>query len=139
MRWKLKMALGRASLNQIKFARLTPNIALRGLRGGYIMKIRDAIKGWPNLNWGGSFAGLDRIGPPDPATTVIKNVSDRSDRNGNKIRIDAEADNRPVSDKRPVGAIVVSNERALFDRVLAALKSAIGKTLDEAGDTEIPP
>ena len=103
------------------------------------MKIRDTIKGWPNLNWAGSFSGLDRIGPPDPATTVIKNVSNRSDRNGNKIRIDAEANNRPASDRRPVGALVLVAEKATFKRILTTLKSAIGKTLDEAGDIDIPP
>jgi hypothetical protein len=107
-------------------------------RGGY-MKIRDAIKKWPNLNWGGSFDGLDRTGSPDPATTVIKDVSDRSGRDGNKIWIDAEADNQPVSDKRPVGAIVFFRERAVFDRVFNALNSAIGKSLDEAGDVDVPP
>lgn len=133
------MALERASLNQIKLVRLTPNIALRGLRGGYIMKIRDAIKGWPNLNWGGSYAGMDRIGLHDPATTIIKDVSNRSDRDGNKIRIDAEADNRPVSDKRPVGALVYFGDKAMFDKVFTALKSAIGKTLDDVGNIDVAP
>ena len=103
------------------------------------MKIRDAIKDWPNLNWGGSFAGLDRIGPPDPATTVINDVSDRSDRDGNKIRIDAEADNRPASDKRPVGALVLFAEKATFDKVFTTLKSAIDKTLNAAGNINIAP
>jgi len=103
------------------------------------MKIRDAIKGWPNLAWGGSYDGLDRIGPPDSATTVIKDVSDRSDRGGNKIRIDAEAVNRPASDKRPVGALVLFAEKATFDKVFTTLKSVIGKSLDEAGDVDVPP
>jgi len=98
------------------------------------MKIRDAIKDWPNLNWGGSFAG---IGPPNPATTVIRDVSDRSDRDGNKIRIDAEANNRPFSDKQAVGALVFFAEKAIFDRVFTALKSTIGKTLKDAGNISI--
>jgi len=101
------------------------------------MKIRDAIKDWPNLNWGGSFAGSDRIDPPDPATTVIKDVSDRSDRGGNKIRIDAEADNRPISDKRPVDAVVFFPEKEMFDRAFIALKSAIGKTLNDGGNITV--
>jgi hypothetical protein len=82
---------------------------------------------------------MDRIGLPDPATTVIKNVSNRSDRTGNKIRIDAEANNRPVSGERPVGALVSIAEKAMFDRTVTALKSAIGKSLDEAGDVDVPP
>ena len=98
------------------------------------MKIQDVIKGWPYLNWAGSFAGLDRVGPPDPATTVIKDVSDRK---GNKIRIDAEADNRPVSDKRPICAVVFLPDRAMFDRVFIALKSAIGKTLKDVGNITV--
>jgi hypothetical protein len=101
------------------------------------MKIRDAIKDWPNLNWGGSFASSDRIGPPNPATTVIKDVSDRSDRDGHKIRIDAEANYRPVSDKQQVGALVFFAEKATFDRVFTALKSTIGKTLKDAGNISI--
>ena len=101
------------------------------------MKIQDVINGWPYLNWAGSFAGLDRVGPPDPSTAVIKDVSDRSDREGNKIRIDAEADNRPVSDKRPVGAVVFFPEKAMFDRVFIALKSAIGKTLNDGGNITV--
>lgn len=101
------------------------------------MKIRDAIKDWPNLNWGGSFAGSDRIGLPNPVTTVIKDVSDRSDRGGNKIRIDVEEDNRPVSDKRPVSALVFFAEKAIFDRVFTPLRLAIGKTLNDAGNISI--
>jgi hypothetical protein len=101
------------------------------------MKIRDAIKNWPNLNWSGSFASSDRIGPPNPATTVIRDVIDRSDRDGNKIRIDAEANNRPFSDKQAVGALVFFADKALFDRVFTALKSTIGKTLNAAGNISI--
>jgi len=101
------------------------------------MKIRDAIKDWPNLAWGGSYNGLDKIGLPDSATTVIKDVSGRSDRDGNKIRIAAAADNRPVSDKHPVDAMVLFAEKALFQKVFTTLKSAIGKTLDEVGDIDI--
>lgn len=74
-----------------------------------------------------------------PRQPSIKNVSDRSDRNGNKIRIDAKADNRPVSNERPVGALVSFAEKTMFKRIFTTLKSAIGKTLDEAGDIDIPP
>lgn len=96
------------------------------------MNIRDAIKDWASLSWGGSYAGLDRTGPANPETTVIKNVIVLGDR----IRIEAEADNRPVSDKRPV-SVPVSPEKAIFDRVVTALKSAIGKTLNDAGNISI--
>jgi hypothetical protein len=96
------------------------------------VKIRDTIKDWASLSWGGSFAGLDRIDLPNPGTTVIKNVIVLVDR----IRIEAEADNRPVSDKRPV-SVTVSPENAIFDRVVVALKSAIGKTLNDAGDINV--
>jgi hypothetical protein len=99
------------------------------------MRIRDVIKKWPHLNWGGS--GSDRIGLPNPTTTLIKDVSDVSDRQGNKIRIDAEADNQPVSDKLLIHAVVFFPEKAMFDRVFTALKSAIGKTLNDAENISI--
>ena len=96
------------------------------------MKIRDAIKDWGNLSWGGSYAGLGRIGPPKLETTIIRNVIVLRD----KIRFEAEAENHPASDKRPVSTIV-SPEKPIFDRVATALKSAIGKTLNDAGNINI--
>jgi hypothetical protein len=96
------------------------------------MKIQDAIKNWTTLTWGGSYAGLDRIDLPNQDTTLIKNVIVLADR----IRIEAEADNRFVSDKRPVH-VTLSPEKTIFDRVVTALKSAVGKTLKDAGDISI--
>jgi hypothetical protein len=99
------------------------------------MEIRDAIKDW-QLMWGGSFAGLDRIGSLDPETTVIEDVQVIPDNKDNRIRtivVRAQADNRPVSDSRTVSA-AFSPEQPIFDRVVTALKSAIGKTLNDAGN-----
>jgi hypothetical protein len=103
------------------------------------MKIRDAIKHWPNLTWGGSYAGYDKTALPNPATTVIEDVQviqDNKDNRIRSIRVRGKADNRPVSDSRTVFASF-SPEHAIFDRVVTALNSAIGKTLNDAGNINI--
>ena len=101
------------------------------------MTIRDTIQYWPNLTWGGSYAGTDNLSV-DPATSLIKGVEVIQDRFGQKsIRITVQkADNNVASVTVPLKQVIPS-EQAVFDKVVKGLKSAIGKTLNEAGEISI--
>jgi len=97
------------------------------------MTIRDTIQFWPHLTWGGSYAGMDNLSV-DPTTSVIKNVEVVQDRLSQKsIRITIQkVDNNVASVTVPLKQVIPS-EQAVFDKVVKGLKSAIGKTLNEAG------
>ncbi len=98
------------------------------------MRIRDAIQHWGSLSSGGSYSGMDGF-VVDPATSVIKGVENVEDRFGHKsIRITVKkADDNIASVTVPLKEVIPS-EQAAFDKVLRGLKSAIGKTLNEAGE-----
>lgn len=98
------------------------------------MKIRDTIQHWGNLTGGGSYSGMDSFSL-DPATSLIKGVKDVEDRFAQKfIRITVQkTDNNVASLTVPLKQVIPS-EQAVFDKVLEGLKSAIGKTLNEAGE-----
>jgi hypothetical protein len=74
----------------------------------------------------------------DPATSVIKDVEVVQDRSGQKsIRITVQkADNSSASTIVPLKQIIAS-EQAVFEKIVEGLKSAIGKTLNEAGGVSI--
>lgn len=101
------------------------------------MKIRDTIQHWANLTWGGSYSGTDSFSV-DPATSLIKGVEVAEDRFGQKsIRIVVQkADNNVASVNVSVKQVIPS-EQAVFAKVAKALKSAIGKTLNEAEEINI--
>jgi hypothetical protein len=101
------------------------------------MTIQDTIQHWGNLTWGGSYYGMDSFSV-DPATSLIKGVEIVQDRLGQKsIRITVQkADNNVASVTVPLKQVIPS-EQAVFDKVVKGLKSAIGKTLNEAGDISI--
>jgi hypothetical protein len=102
------------------------------------MKISDAIEGAPTV-WGGSYGGLDKIGELNPHTTVIEDIQVIQDNKDNRIRriqVRLKTDNRPASDSRTVYAYF-SPEQEIFDGVVNALKSAIGKTWSDAGNISI--
>ena len=101
------------------------------------MTIRDTIQFWPHLTWAGSYAGMDTLSV-DPATSVIKNVEVVQDRLSQKlIRITVQkTDNNSASTIIPFNQIVPS-DKAVFEKVVKGLKSAIGKTLNEAGGVSI--
>ncbi len=94
------------------------------------MTIRDTIQYWPKLTWGGSYAGMDNLSV-DPATSLIKGVEVIQDRFGQQsIRITVQnIDNNVASVTVPLKQLIPS-EQAVFDKVVKALKSAIGKTLN---------
>jgi hypothetical protein len=98
------------------------------------MKIRDTIQHWGSLTWGGSYSGMDSFSV-DSATSVIKAVEDVEDRFGQKlIRITVQkADNNTASVTVPLKQ-VIPPEQVVFDKVVKGLKSAVGKTLNEAGE-----
>ncbi len=101
------------------------------------MKIRDTIQHWGSFTWGGSYSGMDSFSL-DPATSLIKGVEVFEDRFGQKsIRIKVQkADNNVGSVTVPLKQ-VISSEQAVFDNISKVLKSAIGKTLNEAGEISI--
>jgi hypothetical protein len=101
------------------------------------MTIRDTIQYWGNLGWGGSYSGIDSFSV-DPATSLIKDVEVVQDRFGQKsIRITVQkADNNVASVTVPLKQVIPS-EQTVFDKVVKGLKSAIGKTLKEAGEISI--
>lgn len=101
------------------------------------MKIRDTIQHWASLAWGGSYSGMDSFSV-DPATSLIKGVEVVEDRIGQKsIRITVQkADNNVASVNVPLKQVIPS-EQAVFDKVAKGLKSAIGKTLNDAGEISI--
>jgi len=101
------------------------------------MTIRDAIQSWPHLTWGGSFAGGDTLSV-DAATAIIKDVQIVQNKSGKKsIRITVQkADGNSALAVVPPEQISPS-ESDLSNRVLENLKSAIGKTLDQAGAASI--
>lgn len=98
------------------------------------MKIRDTIQHWGSLTWGGSYSRMDSFSV-DPETSFIKGVEDVEDRFRQKlIRLTVQkADNNVASISVPLRQIIPS-EQAIFDKVVKGLKSAIGKTLNEAGE-----
>lgn len=101
------------------------------------MKIRDAIQHWGSLTWGGSYSGMDSLSV-DPATSLIKSAEVVEDRSGQKsIRITVQkADNNVASVIVPLKQVVPS-EQSVFDKISKGLRSAIGKTLNEAGEISI--
>jgi hypothetical protein len=101
------------------------------------MIIGDTIQHWGNLTWGGSYSGMDSFSV-DPAASLIKAVEVVQDRFGQKsIRITVQkADNNVASVIVPLKQVIPS-EQAVFDRVVKGLKSAIGKTLSEAGEISV--
>jgi hypothetical protein len=74
----------------------------------------------------------------DPATSIITDVEVIPDRLGHKsIRISVQkADTCSASTTLPFKQVIPS-EQTVFDKVVKSLKSAIGKTLDEAGGISI--
>jgi hypothetical protein len=98
------------------------------------MKIKDTIQHWGSLTCEGSYSGMDTFSV-DPATSLIKGVEVVEDRFGQKsIRITVQkADNNVASVTVPFKDVIPS-EQAVFDKVVRGLKSAIGKTLNEAGE-----
>jgi hypothetical protein len=111
------------------------------------MKIQDIIKDWGGLSWSGSYAGMDSIDSKNPSTTIIEDVQVMRDNKDNRIlgiRLKAITDNRPVSDSRTVYVRIYPEhdlrlppEDPIFDRLFTALKSAIGKTLNDAANINI--
>ena len=111
------------------------------------MKIQDLLKDWWRLTWSGSYDGMDRRDPPNPATTIIEDVQvmrDNKDKRILGISVKATAHNLPVSDRRtvyvrifPQHDLSLSPEDPIFDRLVTALKSAIGKTLSNASNTNL--
>jgi len=101
------------------------------------MKIRDTIQHWGSLTWGGSYSGMDSFSV-DPATSLIKSVEAVEDRFGQTlIRITVQkVDNNVASVTVPLNH-VIPPEQAVFDKVVKGLKSAIGRTLNEAGGVSI--
>jgi len=101
------------------------------------MTIRDAIQHWPNLTWGGSYAGMDNLFV-DPATSLIKGVEVIQDSFGQKsIRIIVQKKDSNVASVTVPLMHVIPSEQAVFDKVVKSLKSAIGKTLNDAGKISI--
>ena len=98
------------------------------------MRIRDAIQHWGSFSSGGSYSGTDGF-VVDPATSVIKGVENVEDGFGQKwIRITVQkADNNIASVTVPLKD-VIPPDQAVFDKVLRGMQSAIGKTLNEAGE-----
>jgi hypothetical protein len=111
------------------------------------MKIQDLLKDWRSLSWSGTYAGMDRTDAPNAATTIIEDVQvmrDNKDKRILGISVKATADNRPVSDRRtvylriyPEHDLGLPPEDPIFDRLVTALKSAIGKTLNDSGNINI--
>lgn len=101
------------------------------------MKIRHTIHNWPSLTWGGSYSGMNSFSV-DPATSLIKSVEVVEDRFGQKsIRITVQkADNNIASANVPLKEVIPS-QQAIFDKLAIGLRSAIGKTLNEAGEISI--
>lgn len=110
------------------------------------MKIQDLVKDWRSLSWSGS-TGMDRTDSPNPTTTIIEDVQIWRDNKDNRIlgiHVTAIADNRPASDIRTLHLhlhaehdLSLSPDQAIFDRVVAALKSGTGKTLNHAGNITV--
>lgn len=101
------------------------------------MKVRDAIPSWQNLMWAGSYAGADTF-PVDATTAIIKDVQIVRDKSGKKsIRITVQKTDGNLAFALVPMEQINSSELELFDRVLVTLKSAIGRTLDQAGTTSI--
>ena len=106
------------------------------------MKIQDLVKDWQSLSWSGSYTGMDRKDSPNPATTIIEDVQVWRDIKDNRIlgiHVTAIANNRPASDTRTLHLhlhaehdLSLSPDQEIFDRVVAALKSGTGKTLNNA-------
>ena len=111
------------------------------------MKIQDLVKDWRSLSWSGSYTGMDRKDSPNPATTIIEDVQVWRDIKDNRIlgiHVMAIANNRPASDTRTLHLhlhaehdLSLSPDQAIFDRVVAALKSGTGKTLKDAGNITV--
>ena len=111
------------------------------------MKIQDLLKDCRSLSWSGSYACMDRRDAPNPATTIIEDVQvmrDNKDKRILGISVKAKADNRPVSDSCTVYVRIyaehdlrLSPEDPIFDRLVTALKSAVGKTLSNASNSNI--
>ena len=101
------------------------------------MTIRDTIQHWGNLTWGGSYSGMDSFSV-DPATSLIKGVEVVQDRFGQKsIRITVQKADKNIASVTVPLQQVIPSEQAVFDKVVKGLKSAIGKTLNEAGEISI--
>jgi hypothetical protein len=111
------------------------------------MKIQDLIKDWRSLTWSGTRDGMDTRDLPNPATTIIEDVQEWRGNKDNRILgivVTAIKDNRPVSDTLTVKLhlhaqhdLHLSPEQPIFDRLVTALKSAIGKTLNDAGNITV--
>ena len=111
------------------------------------MKIQDLLKDRRNLSCSGTYPGTDRTDAPDAATTIIEDVQvmrDNKDKRFLGISVKATADNRPVSDSRTVYVHIYPEhdlrlppEDPIFDRFVTALKSAIGRTLNDTGNINI--
>jgi len=110
------------------------------------MKIQDLIKDWRSLSRGASFTGMDRK-DLNPATTIVEDVQAWRDNKDNRIlgiHVTVIADNRPASDTRTLHFYLhaehdlsLSPDQAIFDRVVAALTSETGKTLNDAGNITV--
>jgi hypothetical protein len=98
------------------------------------MTIREATKDWSNVGWGGSFWGMGATGIP-PLSSVIREVVNLPpDRFGRKSIY--------IGIKRPDGSeargvlpqhVMPSGQDLVM--VGEALKSSIGKSLDEARES----
>lgn len=111
------------------------------------MKIQDLLKDWRSLSWSGTYDSMDKTDAPNAAITIIEDVQvmrDNKDKRILGISVKVAADNRPVSDSRTVYVHIypehdlgLPSEDPIFDRLVTALKSAIGKTLNDAGNINI--
>jgi len=99
------------------------------------MKIRDIIQTWESLpgSAAGTKSGMDRTWI-DQATDLIKSVKDEEDSKGQKfIKLTVQVDKNIViiyvwfKD-------VIPSELPVYEKVVKGLQSAIGKTLNEAGE-----
>ena len=112
------------------------------------MKIQDLVKDWQSLSRSGTCAGMDRTTDSlNPTTTIIEDVQEWRNNKDNTILgivVTVKKDNRPVSETLTVRLhlradqhLHLSPEQPIFHRLVKALKSAIGKTLSDAGNIAV--
>jgi hypothetical protein len=89
------------------------------------MTLREVVESWPHLSWIGPYGRWDKV-DVDPGTAIITSVEVVS----KMIRIAVTVQNRQF-----VSAI--DPDRSVFAKVVAALTSAIGQTLNQAGEITI--
>ena len=99
------------------------------------MKIRDIIQTWESLpgSAAGTKSGMDRTWI-DPANDLIKSIKAEEDSKGQKfIKLAVQVDKNIVSIYGWFKDVFPS-EQFVYEKVVKGLRSAIGKTLNEAGE-----